>query len=169
MKPVSMGQAVKGDTEGITPADTIADVHDRYEEATNRINREELAGVLWPMVDSLPARLALVIRQQYQAGLSMNEISRLFGISCKELKADRQRALVALSHYRNKARLKENYAAFAKEYAAEVDASYRKKVQNTEPGQPASGRGLVGLEVKAFNQRATTYRRRAEEIINNTK
>jgi len=109
MKPVSMEQAVKGDTEGITLADTIADVHDRYEEAMNRINREELAGVLWPMVDSLPARQALVIRQQYQAGLSVNEISRLFGISCKELKADRQRALVALSHYRNKAKLKAFY------------------------------------------------------------
>lgn len=68
-----------------------------------------------------------------------------------------------------KNKLKENYAAFAKEYAAEVDASYRRKVQNTEPGQPAPRRGLVGLEVKAFNQRAAAYRRRAEEIINSTK
>lgn len=109
MKPVSMGQAVKADTEGITLADIIADVHDRYEETMNRLNREELAGVLWPMVDSLPARQALVIRQQYRARLSMNEISRLFGISCKELKADRQRALVALSHYRIKAKLKAYY------------------------------------------------------------
>ena len=106
MKPISMEQAVMGDTEGITLADTIADVHDRYEETMNRINREELAGVLWPMVDSLPARQALVIRQQYQGGLSVSEIGKLFGISCKELKADRQRALVALSHYRNKAKLK---------------------------------------------------------------
>ena len=109
MKPVGMEQDVKGDTEGITLADTIADGRDRYEETMNRINREELAGVICPMVDSLPARQAFIIRQQYQAGLSVSEISKLFEISCKELKADRQRALVALSHYRNKTKLKAYY------------------------------------------------------------
>lgn len=106
MKLVSMEQAVMGDTEGITLADTIPDGRDRYEEATDRINREELARVLWPMVDSLPARQALVIRQQYQGGLSVSEISKLFGISYKDVKADKQRALVTLSHYQNKAKLK---------------------------------------------------------------
>ncbi len=112
MKPVSMEQDVKGDTEGIMLADTIADGRDRYEETMNRINREELAGVIWPMVDSLPARQALVIRQQYQVGLSVSEIGKRFGIPCKEVKADRQRALVALSHYRNKAKLKPYYDEF---------------------------------------------------------
>ena len=68
-----------------------------------------------------------------------------------------------------KNKLKENYAAFAKEYAAEVEVSYRKKIQNTEPGQPAPARGLVGLEVSAFKTRAAAYRRRAEEIIANAK
>ena len=112
MKPVSMEQDVKGDTEGIMLADTIADGRDRYEETMNRINREELAGVIWPMVDSLPERQAFVIRQQYQVGLSVSEIGKRFGIPCKEVKADRQRALVALSHYRNKVKLKPYYDEF---------------------------------------------------------
>ena len=112
MKPVSMEQDVKGDTEGIMLADTIADGRDRYEETMDRINREELTGVIWPMVDSLPARQALVIRQQYQVGLSVSEIGKRFGIPRKEVKADRQRALVALSHYRNKAKLKPYYDEF---------------------------------------------------------
>ena len=112
MKAVSMEQAVKGDTEGITLADVIPDSCDCYEEVSDRIDREELAGVIWPMVDSLPARQALVIRQQYQVGLSVNEIGKRFGIPCKEVKADRQRALVALSHYRNKAKLKPYYDEF---------------------------------------------------------
>lgn len=68
-----------------------------------------------------------------------------------------------------KSKLKENYAAFAKEYAAEVETSYRKKVQNTEPGQPAPRRGLVGPEATAFKERAAAYRRRAEEIIKSAK
>jgi len=65
--------------------------------------------------------------------------------------------------------LKENYRAFAKEYAHEVEASYNKKVKNTQPGEPAPGRGLTDLEVKAFKLRASAYRKRADAIIENVK
>lgn len=65
--------------------------------------------------------------------------------------------------------LKDNYRAFAKEYAEEVEVSYRKKVASTQPGEPAPGRGLTDPEVKAFKLRANAYKKRAESIIANVK
>lgn len=65
--------------------------------------------------------------------------------------------------------LKDNYRAFAKEYAEEVEVSYRKKVASTQPGEPAPGRGLTDQEVKAFKLRVNAYRKRADAIIANVK
>lgn len=68
-----------------------------------------------------------------------------------------------------KNKLKENYAAFAKEYSAEMEASYSKKVRATQPGQPAPAKGFTDLEAAAFRKRAAAYRQRAEAIISNVK
>ena len=65
--------------------------------------------------------------------------------------------------------LKDNYRAFAKEYAEEVEVSYRKKVASTQPGEPAPGRGLTDQEIKAFKLRVNVYRKRADAIIENVK
>ena len=68
-----------------------------------------------------------------------------------------------------KEQLKENYKAFATEYKNDLEASYRKKVASTQPGEPAPGRGLTDPEVKAFKLRANAYRKRADAIIASVK
>lgn len=67
-----------------------------------------------------------------------------------------------------KNKLKENFTAFAKEYEAELEASYSKKVRATQPGQAAPGRGFTDLEAAAF-RRGQRPRQRAEAIISNVK
>ena len=74
---------------------------------------------------------------------------------------------INLDHVKDK--LKENYKAFAAEYKNDLEASYRKKVANTQPGEPAPGRGLTDQEIKAFKLRVNVYRKRADAIIENVK
>lgn len=74
---------------------------------------------------------------------------------------------INLDHVKDK--LKENYKAFALEYKNDLEASYRKKVASTQPGEPAPGRGLTDPEVKAFKLRANAYRKRADAIIEDVK
>lgn len=74
---------------------------------------------------------------------------------------------INLNHVKDQ--LKENYKAFAAEYKNDLEASYRKKVASTKPGEPAPGRGLTDQEVKAFKLRVNVYRKRAEAIIANVK
>ena len=74
---------------------------------------------------------------------------------------------INLNHVKDQ--LKENYKAFATEYKNDLEASYRKKVASTKPGEPAPGRGLTDQEVKAFKLRVNVYRKRAEAIIANVK
>lgn len=68
-----------------------------------------------------------------------------------------------------KNKLKENYFSFAKEYGAELEASYSKKVRATQPGQAAPAKGLTDMEAAAFRKRAAAYRQRAEAIISSAK
>ena len=74
---------------------------------------------------------------------------------------------INLNHVKDQ--LKENYKAFATEYKNDLEASYRKKVASTKPGEPAPGRGLTDQEIKAFKLRVNVYRKRAEAIIANVK
>ena len=74
---------------------------------------------------------------------------------------------INLNHVKDQ--LKENYKAFATEYKNDLEASYRKKVASTKPGEPAPGRGLTDQEVKAFKLRVNAYRKRADAIIANVK
>ena len=74
---------------------------------------------------------------------------------------------INLNHVKDQ--LKENFKAFATEYKNDLEASYRKKVASTKPGEPAPGRGLTDQEVKAFKLRVNVYRKRAEAIIANVK
>ena len=74
---------------------------------------------------------------------------------------------INLNHIKDQ--LKENYKAFAAEYKNDLEASYRKKVASTKPGEPAPGRGLTDQEVKAFKLRVNAYRKRADAIIANVK
>ena len=70
---------------------------------------------------------------------------------------------VSIEEIRTK--LKDNYAALRKEYEREIEASYRKKVEATQPGQPAPDRGLTSEEKSAFNMRVAEYRKRADSIL----
>ena len=74
---------------------------------------------------------------------------------------------INLNHVKDQ--LKDNYRAFAAEYKNDLEASYRKKVANTQPGEPAPGRGLTDQEIKAFKLRASAYRKSADAIISNVK
>ena len=74
---------------------------------------------------------------------------------------------INLNHVKDQ--LKENYKAFATEYKNDLEASYRKKVASTKPGEPAPGRELTDQEIKAFKLRVNVYRKRADAIISNVK
>ena len=65
--------------DGLLISDTIRDPADPIESADSRMWNEQLAGVLWKLVDDLDPEQAAVIKAHFQKDISMPEIDRMKG------------------------------------------------------------------------------------------
>ncbi|MCD8119431.1 MAG: sigma-70 family RNA polymerase sigma factor [Lachnospiraceae bacterium] len=67
--------------DGLSVGGTVPDAVDVEEEVLKAVQQEELEAVLWPLVDTLDAEQAEVIRAKYQDGMTWAEIAERTGIS----------------------------------------------------------------------------------------
>lgn len=79
-KAGSMDKEIAG-TDGITYGDMIADPKDNYESVFDDLEREQLKGILWGLVDGLPGRSPEVIRMRYQKDMTLDKIGEAIGIT----------------------------------------------------------------------------------------
>ena len=110
MKPTSIDQTIKTDSDNKTTiAETIKDSRNQYDDLIDDLTRQELAAVIWPMVDSLPQQQAYIIRQYYQCGKSISEISKETGKAISNLHGARRNGLDSLKYHKQRAKLKSFY------------------------------------------------------------
>ena len=94
----------ESDQDSVTLGDTIADSIDHIEAVTDQVQNEQLAAVLWSLVDALETDEAAVIRAKYIDGLQYEQIAQRCGLSC----ASRARNIStkAMNKLRNNGRTK---------------------------------------------------------------
>lgn len=83
--------------------DLVADSRDSHGDALNRIDRERLQGLLWPMVDALDPEQAAVIRMRYQGEKPFREIGEALGIPKTQARQDELKGLARLGRPHNRA------------------------------------------------------------------
>lgn len=69
------------DDDNLTVGDMIADPWDAYSDMLEQIRNDELAAVLWPMVDALPGKQGEIIREKYQDGKTLKEMAATNGVT----------------------------------------------------------------------------------------
>ncbi len=85
-----------GGTEGLCLEDVIADPGDMYEGIEDNLQNEQLAKVLWGMVDTLDQEQGQIIRAKYQKGYNSRQISEHFGGSREQIRQKESVAIRAL-------------------------------------------------------------------------
>ncbi len=92
----STNEVIGGDDEDITLEDTLPADGDQFEDALERIQREELSRELWAQVDKLPEREADVVRSKYQLGETYIQCGERLGVSGERVRQLHERALRSL-------------------------------------------------------------------------
>lgn len=91
-KAGSMDKEIAG-TDGITYGDMIADPKDNYEDVLDNLEKEQLKGILWELVDDLPGKAPEVIRMRYQQELTLKETGEAIGINMEAVRQWQQKGL----------------------------------------------------------------------------
>lgn len=105
--PSSMDAPVSGDdgSESSSLGDLIADPCNGIENAEEALEREELAEVLWGIVDELPDLQSRVIRKAFQDELTYAQMAELFHVSEDAIRSARASAMKRLQNYKIRNRL----------------------------------------------------------------
>ena len=85
-----------GGTEGLCLEDVIADPGDMYEGIEDNLQNEQLAKVLWGMVDTLDQEQGQIIRAKYLKGYNSRQISEHLGGSPEQIRQKESVAIRAL-------------------------------------------------------------------------
>lgn len=76
----SLDSSLAEGEDGGTLGDMVACDMDLEGEVTNRIDRDKLQALIWPMVDQLPGGQSDVIRKRYQENMTLKEIEVAYGV-----------------------------------------------------------------------------------------
>lgn len=76
----SMSEPISDDEDAVTLGDTIADPENSMDKVLDDLQNEELAGVLWALVDALETDEAAVIRARYIDGMQYGETAEALGM-----------------------------------------------------------------------------------------
>ena len=104
-KTISSTDAPVSDDEEGSLEDLIADPNNGINIAEERMEREELAEVLWGIVDELPDLQSRVIRKAFQDELTYAQMAELFHVSENAIRSARVCAMKRLQNYRVRNRL----------------------------------------------------------------
>lgn len=88
------------DAEAGTVGDLVQAAGDPYGAALDRLQLKELRAVLWPAVDALPEDQAHVIRETFQKGKTLQQISKETGQASWKLAEEKRRAINTLERNR---------------------------------------------------------------------
>ena len=94
------------DNEYATLGDSVADERNDFETMDDQIQNEELAQVLWPIVDSLEPMQAETIRARYQDGLTFEQTAKRLELSRDKVRRTENMAFRRLRSSKNEKKLK---------------------------------------------------------------
>lgn len=77
----SMSEVIAGEDESLTLEDTIAAAGDPVGDVIERVYHQQLAVIIWSLVDTLPVQQKDVIRGRYKEGRTMKECGEMLGVS----------------------------------------------------------------------------------------
>lgn len=101
---------VDGSADPVTLGDTIADPVDHIEAATDQIQNEQLAAVLWSLVEELQTEEKAAIKARYIDGLQYEQIAEKIGLKdAGSAKAATNKALNVLRRKESREQLKPYY------------------------------------------------------------
>ena len=92
----SLSEPIGNEEDNMILADTVADDADLEEQATRQIDHEQMAAVLWKVVDRLPDNQGYVIRKRYQDGETIRQVSECMHEPYSRVRGDMNKALRAL-------------------------------------------------------------------------
>ena len=102
----TVSTAVPVDDAGHTLEEALPAEGDQIGEMIDRIQAEELARVLWSVVDELPERKSRVIRERYREGHTLRECGEALEVSAETVRQIEAEALRDLRKKRNAERLR---------------------------------------------------------------
>lgn len=110
MKLKSMDSPIISEEMNITIGECIADDTDQYQAVEDKIQNEQLANVLWDIVDnSLDSIQSTIIKEKYQNNRSTEDISHRLGISKDKVYNHANKAIRVLRSYKNRKKLEPYY------------------------------------------------------------
>lgn len=71
--------------DDMTLSETVPDTRDQYKDLLEEMNRQQLGGVLWKMVEDLPGKSSDVIRMKYKEELTAKETGDALGMPVEEV------------------------------------------------------------------------------------
>lgn len=92
--PVCNGE----ESEGGLLGDMLASEEEPEAEVLERVQRDQLRAVLWPLVDRLPGKQPAILRRHYQAGMTLRQIGQQSGLTPEAVQYEERRALHSLQH-----------------------------------------------------------------------
>jgi len=102
LKPRSTSEGIG---EDFTLGDTLENPENEIDGLLDQINREELANLLWSMVDELDDKESKVLRLRYKQNLTLKESGQELGCSIESVRATEQKALRKMRRPKNRRRL----------------------------------------------------------------
>lgn len=99
--------ALNGEDDA-TLADTVAGPDDVEGSVLDRVQQEQMAAIVWEVVDSLPEGQPAVIRKRYQENLTLQQTAEALGLSC--LNEARRLEQKAIRRLRNRSRYRQLYS-----------------------------------------------------------
>jgi RNA polymerase sigma factor (sigma-70 family) len=102
----SLDKSVGHDGEQVELLELVAGGENPEGETLDRMEREELEGILWAMVERLPQEQSHVIKERYANKRTIKDIADEAGETTSQTKNKEQKALKASRHGRGSTRLK---------------------------------------------------------------
>lgn len=82
-----------GDEEGYSLYDLLPCLDNEEEVVLDRVQNEQLKGLLWPMVDSLPGQQGLIIRMRFQEEKTLKEVGEKIGYTVEGVRQHQAKAI----------------------------------------------------------------------------
>lgn len=110
LKIKSLDAPVVSEDMNITLGESIADDSDQYQAVEDKMQNEQLADVLWTIVDtSLSDVESTILKEKYQNNRSAEEMADMLGISKDKVYNHTNKAIRELRRHKNRKRLEPFY------------------------------------------------------------
>lgn len=110
LKVKSLDAPIVSEDMNITLGESIADGSDQYQAVEDKMQNEQLADVLWTIVDdSLSDVESTILKEKYQNNRSAEDMADMLGISKGKVHNHTEKAMRVLRNYKNRKRLEPFY------------------------------------------------------------